>query len=428
MNTIQDPMLALADTASRINAEPYNPHWFFMFSGGKDSNATVQSALYLVAKQLVQAPLKVVILFADTQMEFPQYLEEVSRKGELLAEAWRALGVEARYIEVAPIIQSDFWVRLLGWGYAPPTKPMRWCTDHLKIQPARKMRNALGMNDALLFVGARYGESGRRDDFLSCTIGGECGPDAMARVKSKFPTLLPIVHWRQCAVWDFLQLIAPTELNISNKRLRDIYGPDGDLRYGCWSCPLIFNDRTAAHWAQTDPQIAELLRWTNQNLRPGGAAWDSKNREMFERQEARLSLDYCKRLYAELIDMSNRHSRALLKEWQIASIQSIWLWRQQVPQDMQGTVMQTPLFDLNPKVSAMQMAAYPARSAQSLATAPLESDTYHQVIQNHAKLLLDFAPTTIWHYLTQVGTGLGATTYWEGNDRRVSVKGHDIHV
>jgi DNA sulfur modification protein DndC len=411
MTGIQDPDQALEDTARILNEQDYNPNWFFMFSGGKDSNATVQSAWVLVKEKRVPAPQSVTILFADTQMEFHQFLEEVDDKANILKNAWESLGVAARYVSVVPVIQSDFWVRLLGYGYAPPTKAMRWCTDQLKIQPARKMRNALNLNEALLMVGARYGESARRDEYLSCTMGGECGPDAMARVKSKFPTVLPIVNWRTCAVWDFLQLVAPS-YGIDNSRLRAIYGPDGDLRYGCWSCPLVFNDRTAKHWAKTDPLTAELLTWTNANLRPGGAAWESVNRELFEGQEARLSLDYCRRLFAELIDMQNRHGRVLLKEWQITGIQAMWEWREQAPDAMRGVIAQSPLFDMQPQPTTVHISQIPVRSARLLSVAPLQEDAYHQAIQSHAQVLVKLSPAVTWNYLTQHGYGADSATTW----------------
>lgn len=426
MNGIQDPINALKDTARIINEAPYNPHWFFMFSGGKDSNATVQAAWVCIKHGWIQAPKTITILFADTQMEFHQFLEEVDDKAQALVALWKTIEVEAKYIKVAPILQSDFWVRILGYGYAPPTKAMRWCTDQLKIQPARKMRNALDLNNALLMVGARYGESARRDEYLSCTLGGECGPDAMARVKSKFPTMLPIVNWRTCAVWDFLQIIAPG-YGIDNKRLRAIYGPDGDLRYGCWSCPLVFNDRTAQYWAQTDPLTADLLTWTNANLRPGGAAWDSANRELFQNEEARLSLDYCQRLFAELIDIQNRHGRTLLKEWQIEGIKTLWLWRQQIPKDMQGTISQFMLFDTTTPPTQVHISQFPFRTARALHDAPLWEDPYHRTIKQHATLLYQMSPSVNWQYQSQIGPENNASTLWRNSqDEIVRVHGAQI--
>ena len=426
MQGIQDPFAALQDTARIINEEPYNPDWFFMFSGGKDSNATVQSAWVCVKEGSVQAPATATILFADTQMEFHQFLEEVDDKAQTLVAAWESLGVKARYVKVAPVLQSDFWVRLLGYGYAPPTKAMRWCTDQLKIQPARKMRNALNLNDALLMVGARYGESARRAEYLSCTMGGECGPDAMARVKSKFPTMLPVVNWRTCAVWDFLQLIAPS-YGLDNSRLRAIYGPDGDLRYGCWSCPLVFNDRTAKYWAKTDPLTAELLTWTNANLRPGGAAWASVNRELFEGQEARLSLDYCRRLFGELTDMQNRHGRTLLKEWQIDGIKTLWIWREQAPEAMRGVIAQETLLDMTPKPTRVHISQFPLRTARALYEAPLWEDSYHSVIQHHAATLIKLSPGVSWSYRSQVGNGQDAATIWiDAQEQIIRVSGDEI--
>ncbi len=410
---IKDVEQALAYTAGVIT--PYaGQTWIIPQSGGKDSRATAQSMLLLVKRGIVAPPNEVIFMMADTLMEFWTFVTQARQAMDDMVALCAAMDIPARAIVVQPIPQDDYWVRILGYGYAPPSANMRWCTDKLKIQPMNKMRQVLGLAEAPTFLGVRYGESQRRDKILSCTLGGECGPDAMLRTTAIKTKISPIVEWRQCAVWDFLTLWAPQELGISNQGLIDHYGPDGDLRYGCWSCPLIYNDRTAAYLANHNPILHDLIKWTNVHFRRDAAAWDVENREMFLEQDARLSLRYCKELYADLMQIGARHGIQLLTKRQQMEIQAKWLWREQLPEAMAGHDAVIPLgIDTSNSIHAapLRINQVQTKTADFLAQTKLIDDEYHRRITFAAGAIANAYPhedfayhsqtrsETLWHRL-----------------------------
>jgi DNA sulfur modification protein DndC len=343
---IKDPYAALAYTAAQLNAVESDT-WIIPQSGGKDSRATMWSALILIAEGRVRSPKRIVTYFADTLMEYPSFIQQAQQALDECVAFAQKLGIEAHSFTTRPRAEDDFWVRIIGKGLAPPTLGMRWCTDKLKIVPSRDVLKKQGwygdfeivddkevIHPHPVLLGVRYGESDRRDKILSCSVGGECGPDVMLHRDRKVPKVQPIVKWSQCAVWDFLTLIA-LSYGFEPQGLIDHYGPDGSLRYGCWSCPLIYDDKTGRYLAKFNPPLAELVRFANQQFRSGGAAWKVQNRELFKKSDAlkdgRLSLSYCKRLFDWMVDFEHRYGQQLLEPWQKLLIQGLWEYRRVLP-------------------------------------------------------------------------------------------------
>lgn len=329
-------------TLSRIEGDT----WIIPQSGGKDSRTTGQMVLALIEDGRLSPPARLVFYLADTLMEFASF--DVQARAGLtdLADKAKKLGIETHGFTTMPIPQDDFWVRIVGYGFVPPTAKMRTCTDKLKITPPRKILRQHGWAEAPLLLGVRRGESDRRDEILSCTGGGECGPDLLyLRLKQKASSaqraVAPIIDWRTCDVWDWLTLVAP-RYGFDNARLIEAYGPGGNLRYGCWSCPLVFNDGTGEYLAQRDPKIRELIKFTDTVLRKGGAAWQTENREALISlsgewlSDGRLSLSFCHRIFAWLLAFEERWDYPLLSDWQKGMIEAIWTWRESLPTPQAG--------------------------------------------------------------------------------------------
>ena len=380
---IKDPEAALTWTAEQLQPYAGADCWVIPQSGGKDSRATGQAALLLIQRGIIAPPKKIIWMMSDTLLEFWTFVEQAKTAMQAMSAKTQSMGIQSSAIIVQPIPQDDFWIRIIGYGYAPPSANMRWCTDKLKITPMNKMRRALRIKDAPVFLGVRYGESDRRDKILSCTVGGECGPDAMLKTSSIDNKVMPIVRWRQCAVWDFLTLIAPSELGLSNQGLINHYGPDGSLRYGCWSCPLIYNDKTAEFLKTANPILHELIVWTNTHFREGAAAWRIENREYFLEEDARLSLRYCQDLYDDLIQIGAKYGIELLSHRQRQEIQAKWEWRANLPDAMQG-------YDINPTLGLtverttaqpLHINSVTTRTADTLAITALQNDDYHRNIK-----------------------------------------------
>jgi DNA sulfur modification protein DndC len=239
---IRDVNAAIEYTQDVLSRIPDRETWCIPQSGGEDSRATAQVTLALIEQGRVQAPRRMVFYMADTLLEFERFIAQAKVSLQSLKDKATSLGIEAHTFITMPLPQDDYWVRILGYGFVPPTAHMRTCTDKLKIVPPAKILRRLGWDNAPILLGVRRGESDRRDAILSCTLGGECGPDyqylrLIRRASSAQKAVAPIKAWGTCAVWDWLVLKAP-EYGFDNSELADLYGPDGSLRYGCWCCPL----------------------------------------------------------------------------------------------------------------------------------------------------------------------------------------------
>lgn len=259
---------------------PSHDHWSISWSMGKDSTALLTLVVWLILSGRVAAPKSLTVLRADTRVELPalvvvaqQIEEELEEKRAALA----ALGCELRVRTVVAPIDDRFFVYMLGRGVPPPTNRFRWCTEGFKLAPMQTALEELacelglgqmeegayrghGAQKVLVLTGVRRGESDARDGriALSCSKGdAECGqgwfqadlPDALC------DKLSPILVWRICHVWEWLDGWAPgAEHGDWSTRLiaRAYGGRDGDeaaelaARTGCLECPLVKEDRALA--------------------------------------------------------------------------------------------------------------------------------------------------------------------------------------
>ncbi len=237
--------------------------WAIAFSGGKDSSLLVTLIAYLIETKAIKAPEKLIVLFSDTRLELPPLYASAM---EILAQmrsraksaAWRTprgelCGFDTKVV-MAPL-DKRFLVYVLGRGIPPPSNSFRWCTGAIKVDPMTKAleleRSLLQPDEKLLMLtGVRVGESAARDQriSLSCSKnGGECGQGWFQNLTApQTDTLAPILHFRQCHVWDWLWLEAPS-LGFSTTQVAEAYG-GGELadeigaRTGCIGCPLASKD------------------------------------------------------------------------------------------------------------------------------------------------------------------------------------------
>lgn len=218
-------------------------HWAIAYSGGKDSSATVTAVAHLIETGRVPQPESLTIIYADTRMELPPlHIAAMSVMGELARR-----GMRTRI--VLPELDRRFFVYMFGRGVPPSHSGFRWCTGGLKVDPMtnalRTMRDTAG-EKFLMLTGVRLGESAARDQriALSCTKdGAECGQGyfQQSTPANVADTLAPIVHWRVCHVWDWLNFFAP-DLGFGTRIVADAYGGDEavevNARTGCVGCPV----------------------------------------------------------------------------------------------------------------------------------------------------------------------------------------------
>lgn len=281
---------ALQRTADALNAHAaQHPHWVFAWSGGKDSTAALTTALHLIDVGAVAAPRKITALYADTRMELtPLWWAAYEIRAQLAAR-----GIEVRVV-MAPL-HRRMLPYMLGRGVPPPNNgTLRWCTRQIKIDPMIAELAALeATEEAVMLTGVRVGESAVRDARISASCsadGAECGQGRYREASGKvqIPTLDPILHWRVCNVWEWLQLYAPNRDygRWRTRLLSEAYSTDEDsehhARTGCVGCPLATRDLALdmlirrPDWAYLAPlqELRPLYRWLReapQRLRkPGG--------------------------------------------------------------------------------------------------------------------------------------------------------------
>ncbi|WP_419033244.1 phosphoadenosine phosphosulfate reductase family protein [Dysgonomonas gadei] len=242
-------------TILSLKAYAYNhKHWVIAWSGGKDSTATMTMIIYLILSGQIPQPESLTIMYADTRLELPP----LAISAYNMLEQIKAMNLP--WLKTK-IVMSDidhrFMVYMLGRGVPPPNnQTLRWCTSQIKVVP---MQEAIAAefetkNEKVLTItGVRMGESAIRDGRLtmSCSKNGaECGQGwYMNTLDNKISaTIAPLIHWRVCTVWDWLQIFAPQPEygGWDTSMLAQAYGGDianeVNARTGCVGCPLAQND------------------------------------------------------------------------------------------------------------------------------------------------------------------------------------------
>jgi DNA sulfur modification protein DndC len=242
-------------------------HWAIAFSGGKDSSAVLTFIAMLIITGAIKKPKSLVVFYADTRLE----LVPLQHSAMMILESLKGIGIEVEI--VTPPLDDRFFVYILGRGVPPPSNTFRWCTSQLKIEPMQKalVKRALaleigaeywddnrrkwvykgfGQEKILMITGVRLGESAARDEriALSCSRdGAECGQGWLQQSAKEGlnDTLAPLLHWRVCHVWDWLNFFAP-EYGFPTQMIAESYGGDEateiNARTGCVGCNLASRD------------------------------------------------------------------------------------------------------------------------------------------------------------------------------------------
>ena len=177
---------------------------FISFSGGKDSTVTAD----LVTRALANP--KILHIFGDTTLEFPETYEYVNRF--------------KKNHPGTPVVSSrnkekDFedLCKLIG----PPSRVMRWCCTIFKTGSIQRKITALFKNQKriITFYGIRRSESASRSKYER---------ESESPKITKQMTISPVIDWLDYDIWLY---ILTAGINFNNAyRL-------GYSRVGCWCCP-----------------------------------------------------------------------------------------------------------------------------------------------------------------------------------------------
>jgi DNA sulfur modification protein DndC len=215
------------DLITSDNKNEYQVH--LAFSGGKDSHILL--AVYLLWTKVTNKKLPLSVVFADTLLEESLIYNLLDKAKQLCNEH----GIKL----IQAINNKSYWFYQFAYGYAVPDYKLRWCTTELKVKPMKRVKD----KDSILITltGRHYGESNARDVRLK--TANQCGTNECGIDKLK-KTIDPILHWRNCDVWDGLFFLEDYLYNDAFNTIQGTYINHtdivtGSLRLGCVMCPVI---------------------------------------------------------------------------------------------------------------------------------------------------------------------------------------------
>lgn len=241
--------------------------WVVTFSGGKDSTCVLQ----LVYEMLVSLPSHLrrpaFAIASNTLVEAPHIDRFLHAVIDSINTHAKENNIPFEVILVAPNLKDDFWVNLIGKGYPSPTRTFRWCTERLKINPAKaevaKITRKFG--SCILLLGSRKSESSNRKKSIERRILNEDGysqhqdfPDTL--------TFSPIAEWDTDSVWGYLLSHKPL-WDKDHSELFALYSKAsgdecqfitdlaqsscGGSRFGCWVCTVVNEDKSMQGFIST---------------------------------------------------------------------------------------------------------------------------------------------------------------------------------
>jgi DNA sulfur modification protein DndC len=289
--------------------------WIVGYSGGKDSTAVLQLTWSAISKlKEEQRTKKIYVISTDTLVENPVVSMWVTASLKKMQEEAEKQNLPIEPHRLTPEIDKTFWVNLIGRGYPAPRRGFRWCTERLKINPAKNfILNVIGTtNEAIMVLGVRKAESGTRkavmekyENSTRALLDRNSDP-SLDRVM----IYAPIKDWADDDVWLYIMKYK-NPWGYDNHDLYDMYrsGTEdnecplvvdtttpscGDSRFGCYVCTLVSKDKSMHAMIENDEEkkwMSPLSEFRNKYLEPEG---DKVNREFRRRNGAIMINTYQK--------------------------------------------------------------------------------------------------------------------------------------
>jgi len=302
------------------------------YSGGKDSTVLLHFALELAKEK----KFKLIVIHSDTLVENPiihKHAMETLRKVEnfCLEE-----GIEVEIKIAKPELRYTFWVNLIGKGYPLPYHRFRWCQDKLKIKPVKKVLHTI--KNAVMFVGLRRDESPDRARSLKNRLEKDFEIE-----RNGIPTYAPMVDVYEDEVWEFLINMEPP-YESSYNRVIEIYKeakgecpliPDKDnyksgcgMRFGCWVCTLVREDKTLRNQMHENEELQLLYDFRTYMIdvcsSPENRSGIRRNGKFIGEGKGVLRLFTRKQLLARLLELQKSIGRKLINDAEVKLIKEFW--------------------------------------------------------------------------------------------------------
>ncbi|WP_158886196.1 DNA phosphorothioation system sulfurtransferase DndC [Amycolatopsis anabasis] len=334
----------VAELAARYQDAADERPWVVAFSGGKDS--TLVAHLVCEAIKRVRPSRRtrpVLILSSDTQVETPAIEQFVAEQLDAIQTGSRAVNLPITSHLVRPELHETFWVRLIGYGYAAPTRNFRWCTDRLKIRPSNTfLRQLISRHGgALVLTGSRFAESGARAASLrKHTAQSVVNPHSTIKGAYLWPV---IRHFTTEQVWEYLAL-TPAPWGGHHRRLQNLYKeansgecavaldettqPCGNSRFGCWTCTVVKRDKSIEGFIGSGHDdyagLAAFRDWLCE-LRDNPKRYREPIRRNGRPGNGPLTLDVRAQVLDRLLDLQADVGHQLISPEEIAVIKQVWI-------------------------------------------------------------------------------------------------------
>lgn len=272
--------------------ESDNRDWAVAWSGGKDSTCVMSMTIKMLESiPSNQRKRTIHAVMSDTVMENPNLEQYMHGQVKQLKEYIKIKNLPVTVSLVIRELEQSYFYLVLGRGYFLPQNngAGRWCTDRLKLQPQNKKLKEI--NPSYILIGTRLSESDKRrksiekwtaKNELSYKIG-----DHANLTKSK--TFMPIVDFMIEDVWNYLAKErlpwgsshavrtlyreATGECGFTNPKATEKKAAKAEscgARFGCWTCPVILNDRSTEVMSESHPWMEPLSRWRMLQLKVFG--------------------------------------------------------------------------------------------------------------------------------------------------------------
>lgn len=235
-------------------------------------------------------------------------------------------------------------MRLIGYGYAPPTRNFRWCTDRLKIKPTNKILRDLVAEHGgvLVMTGSRFAESAARAASLRRHTA--VAPINPHRTIKGAWMWAPIRHVTDEELWEYLGL-APTPWGGHHRELQNFYKqansgecplvldetsqPCGNSRMGCWVCTVVTRDRSMEGFIGSGHDeyqpMADFRDWLIELREDLDRTYRMPVRRNGEPGNGPLHLHVREQVLTRLLAIQAQLGQPLISPAEVALIKQIWV-------------------------------------------------------------------------------------------------------